>query len=190
MRFREIKIDQVIVQNNGMVCKVVDKRVENEANVIDLMDSDAVLYTVMPKDIKCVADADQAAAFADTKAVAAEAEPVSSKPNNVRVVRYVRPKDENGAIGNKGVTLVFDIDHAKNELTIYHAECNGDTFCKKAGVAAALAKAPEVFPYNRNHSLVGHVVYIVTKARRRNMRHLSQLRVQITEAVKTRKLGK
>jgi len=198
MRFREIKEAAVIVLNNGMVAQVAAKRIEAEINVIDIVDSDGVIHTVTPKDVKQNADADVAANFYDLKnsaktdAVTASDATVLqnlSKPNNVRVIRYVRPKDASGAIGNKGVTLVFDIDHAKNELTIYHAECNGETFCKTRGVEEALKKTPEVFPFNRNHSLVGHVVYIVTKAKRRNMKHLAQLRVQILEAAKTRRLG-
>lgn len=198
MRFREIKESSVIVLNNGTLVQVIAKRVESEINVIDVVDADGVIYTVTPKDVDSKASDDDAAEFIDAKNTA-KSDVVTAadsivlqnlaKPNNVRVIRYVRPKDANGAIGNKGVTLVFDIDHAKNELTIYHAECNGETFCKKRGVEEALKKAPEVFPFNRNHSLVGHVVYIVTKAKRRNMRHLTQLRLQVTEAAKTRRLG-
>ena len=67
MRFREIKEAAVIVLNNGMVAQVASKRVEAEINVIDVVDSDGVIHTVTPKDVKQNADADVAANFYDLK---------------------------------------------------------------------------------------------------------------------------
>jgi len=112
--------------------------------------------------------------------------------NVVRVIRYVRPmtKGKTGKVcpvGNRGVTLVFDINHDTKELKIFHSECV-DTFSKKEGFAAALDKEPETIAYNPKYSLVEHAMYLVTKARRRNMPHLRTLKIQLIEAFNTKNL--
>ena len=92
-----------------------------------------------------------------------------------RSVFHAQPKHQNGnSVKTEGVTIVVDI--CGDMLHIYHAECVGSVFDAEVGVRIATGKPAERFPYNPNYSLISHVVYMLTKAKRRNMTHLQPLR--------------
>lgn len=63
--------------------------------------------------------------------------PKKDKPDNVQIVRYVRPVGfENSNMF--GVTLVFDLDYKARRVHVGMSICNGDNFEKEVGVGLAL----------------------------------------------------
>jgi hypothetical protein len=67
--------------------------------------------------------------------------------NNLRIVRYARPKQKEIHNDNLyGITFVYDIDYEDRIVWASWSICNGDNFEKKVGVEQALKRKKLTFP--------------------------------------------
>lgn len=63
-----------------------------------------------------------------------------------------------GPDGDRGATLVFDIDQENEKLEVRWSVCNGsDTFDKKRGINEALKREPIKLNYNREMTLTDNL---------------------------------
>jgi hypothetical protein len=73
------------------------------------------------------------------------AEKVATKPDIVEIVRFYRPilRSEYGIgrdiISDRGVTVMFTLDYAKEIFTARYSVCKGDNFSRATGIAYAQA---------------------------------------------------
>lgn len=89
------------------------------------------------------------------------------KPDHINVVRYVRATNNNGAIGNSGVTLIFDVHFKTMKFKCSYSMCSSaDVFSKTEGVRIAKENADKkgsyiIGDYNKNVPLVANFIFAI-----------------------------
>lgn len=100
-----------------------------------------------------------------------------AKPDVVKFVRYIRPRDVDGVIYNMyGVTILFTLDYKLENIKFQYSICRGDNFNKKKGVEIAETRAVYVIPMPTGGiAEKGVTDYVLGKLARGEIKYIPQV---------------